>query len=154
VVNQIWDNDNIFIVIEVSIGSYSFKYPDILLPTTTVTTENLLADIIVIMSGRALCRHRLCFAIERYSAAKERKGITAYNIIVDDFLNAPNIESVDLSTYMGATRNKFHIVATNDFAVKSAHVQISYANDFLIEKNEAVTAKNLWVYTATADNKN
>jgi hypothetical protein len=72
---------------------------------------------------------------------RKKKGIAAYNIAVDDFLNAPNIESVDSSTYMDTTRDKFHIVATNAFAVKSAHVQISYANDFLIEKTKQLQLK-------------
>jgi hypothetical protein len=87
-------------------------------------------------------------------AAKERKGITAYNIAVADFFNAPNIESVDLSTYTGTTGDKIRVVATDDFAVKSVHVQISYADGSLIEEGEAVnTDKNLWIYTATTENK-
>ncbi|MDR2407989.1 MAG: HlyD family secretion protein [Bacteroidales bacterium] len=41
-----------FIVIGLFIGSYFFKYPDILAATITVTTENLPADIVAKTSGR------------------------------------------------------------------------------------------------------
>jgi hypothetical protein len=40
---------------------------------------------------------------ERYdSEAKKRKGMTAYNVAVADFYNAPDIETIDLSAYTGA----------------------------------------------------
>jgi hypothetical protein len=87
-------------------------------------------------------------------AAKKRAGLTAYNIAVADYLNAPNIKNVDLSTYTGTIGDKIYIVATDDFAVKSVHVRISYTDDSLIEEGEAVnTATNLWTYTATTNNK-
>ncbi|MDR0603005.1 MAG: hypothetical protein LBG80_01710, partial [Bacteroidales bacterium] len=46
------------------------------------------------------------------------------------------------------------IIATDDFAVKSVHVQITYVDGTLIEEGEAVNkVKNLWIYTATTNNR-
>ncbi|MDR2026537.1 MAG: hypothetical protein LBQ01_03140, partial [Prevotellaceae bacterium] len=51
-----------------------------------------------------------------YSAvAKKKKDITAYNVAVADFFNAPDIETVDLSSYKGAAGDEIRIVASDDF---------------------------------------
>jgi hypothetical protein len=87
-------------------------------------------------------------------AAKKRKGMTAYNVAVADFFNAPDIDSVDLSEYAGAEGDEIRIIASDDFAVKSVHVQISNVDGFTIEEGDAVNSiASLWIYTATANNE-
>jgi hypothetical protein len=85
--------------------------------------------------------------------AKKQKGITAYNIAVADFLNAPDIETVDLSAYTGTVDDTIRIIASDDFAVKTVFVQINNADGTLVEEGEAInSAANLWIYTATQRN--
>jgi hypothetical protein len=93
---------------------------------------------------------------ERYIAkAKKLKGMTAYNVAVADFYNAPNIDTVDLSAYTGAAGDEIRIIASDDFAVKSVNVHISNVDGTLVEEGEAVsTVENLWIYTAVVDNEN
>jgi hypothetical protein len=86
-------------------------------------------------------------------AAKKKRGITAYNIAVADFFNAPDIHAVDLSEYTGAIGDRIRVTASDDFAVKSTHIQIIGADCSVIEEGEAENcATNLWVYTATQNN--
>ncbi|MDR1897462.1 MAG: hypothetical protein LBR10_11795 [Prevotellaceae bacterium] len=86
--------------------------------------------------------------------AKKRRGTTAYNIAVADFFNAPDIEMVDVSAYTGAEGDTIRVIASDDFAVKSVHVQINNADGSLVEEGEAVhSVGNLWIYTATQRNE-
>jgi hypothetical protein len=87
--------------------------------------------------------------------AKKKKGQTTYNIAVADFFNAPDIHTVDLSEYAGAAGNKIRITVSDDFAVKSVHVQINNADGSLVEEGEATyDAGNMWIYTAVQNNAN
>jgi hypothetical protein len=82
------------------------------------------------------------------------KGRTAYNVAVADFFNAPDIDTIDLSKYSGAVGDEIRIIASDDFAVKSAVVQIINADGSIVEEGEAVNSTgNLWIYTATQINK-
>jgi hypothetical protein len=86
--------------------------------------------------------------------AKKRKGLTSYNVAVADFFNAPDIDTVDLSAYTGAVGEQIRIIVSDDFAVKSVHVQINNADGSLVEEGEAVRgAGDLWIYTATENNE-
>jgi hypothetical protein len=86
--------------------------------------------------------------------AKKQKDMTAYSVAVADFFNAPDIETVDLSSYTGAAGDEIRIVASDDFAVKSVHVQISNADGSPVEDGYAVNSiGNLWIYTAAANNE-
>ncbi|MDR1340484.1 MAG: hypothetical protein LBK58_10595 [Prevotellaceae bacterium] len=87
-------------------------------------------------------------------AAKKRRGMTAYSVAVADYFNAPDIDNVDLSEYAGAEGDEIRIIASDDFAVKSVHVQISNADGYTIEEGYAVNSiGDLWIYTATANNE-
>jgi hypothetical protein len=92
---------------------------------------------------------------EQYNlAAKKKKGLTAYNIAVADFFNAPDIDTVDLSAYTGSAGDEIRIIVTDDFAVKSVHVHISNADGTLVEEGYAVnSAGNIWIYAATQNNE-
>jgi hypothetical protein len=87
------------------------------------------------------------------TAAKKKKGATPYNVAVADYLHAPDIENVDLSTYTGAEGDEIRIIASDDFAVKAVHVNISDIDGTLIEEGYATQyAGNLWVYRASQNN--
>jgi hypothetical protein len=89
------------------------------------------------------------------AAAKKKKGMTAYNVAVADFLHAPDIEDIDLSAYTGAAGDEIRILASDDFAVKSVHVSISNVDGALIEEGYAEQSTgNLWIYVASKDNDN
>jgi hypothetical protein len=86
--------------------------------------------------------------------AKKRKGMTAYGVAVADFFNAPDINTIDLSQYTGIAGDEIQIIASDDFAVKSVHVQIDTADGTSIEKGEAVNiTKNIWKYIASTNNE-
>jgi hypothetical protein len=87
-------------------------------------------------------------------AAKAQGGVTAYNVAVADLLNAPNIESINLSAYTGKIGDKIIIRATDDFKVTKVTVTITNADNSLVEKGEAVLSANGldWVYTAATVN--
>jgi signal peptidase I len=85
--------------------------------------------------------------------AKKKKGVTAYNIAVADYLNAPDIEDVDLKDYTGAAGDEIRIIASDDFAVKEVHLSISNVDGALIEEGYASQhVGNLWIYVASKDN--
>ena len=62
-------------------------------------------------------------------AAKAQGGVTAYNVAVADLLNAPNIESINLSAYTGKIGDKIIIRATDDFKVTKVTVTIENLTD-------------------------
>jgi hypothetical protein len=69
-------------------------------------------------------------------------------------LQAPDIDSINLSGYTGRVGEKITIVATADFKVTSVTVNISNSDGILVEAGAAVLSSNglYWVYTTTAVN--
>ncbi|MDR2886846.1 MAG: hypothetical protein LBV26_02415 [Bacteroidales bacterium] len=63
-----------------------------------------------------------------YIEASARKGKTPYIVAVADFLNAPGIESIDLSGYSGKAGDIIRITVTDDFTVKEVGVRITNAD--------------------------
>jgi hypothetical protein len=92
---------------------------------------------------------------EQYDeVAKKKKGLTAYNIAVADFFNAPDIEEIDLSGYAGDVGDEIKIIASDDFKVISVHVEIINADGETVEKGYAAhSTGNLWIYVATQNNR-
>jgi hypothetical protein len=92
-----------------------------------------------------------------YAAAANKgkdKGRTAYNVAVADFYNAPDIDTIDVSSYAGAVGDEIRVIASDDFLVKSCHIQIIDADGSTVEEGEAVnSAGNLWIYAATQNNE-
>lgn len=80
------------------------------------------------------------------------KGLTANNIAVADFLNAPQIETVDLSGYTGQAGEVIKVQATDDFKVKAVSIKIENADGSLVEEGDAVEQGVYWVYTTTQEN--
>ncbi|SHK45058.1 hypothetical protein [Epilithonimonas mollis] len=90
---------------------------------------------------------------ELYEAKADRsKGITGHNVAVADLLNAPDIDSIDMSAYNGRIGDVIKIVALDDFEVKAVTVTIENADGSLVEEGSAVDNGAEWIYTATADN--
>ncbi|MEI9933748.1 MAG: hypothetical protein WDM71_02610 [Ferruginibacter sp.] len=87
-------------------------------------------------------------------AAAAGEGASAYNIAVADMLQAPDIESIDLSSYAGKVGDKIIVKATDDFKVTQVSVGIYKPDGTLIEKGNAVINANgiEWDYTATVAN--
>jgi hypothetical protein len=88
------------------------------------------------------------------AAAKKRKGITAYNVAVADFMSAPDIESIDLSGYKGQPDDVIRIIVSDNFAVKAVNVKICNADGSTVEEGYASHGLgNLWSYVAKQVNE-
>ena len=88
---------------------------------------------------------------ELYRAA-QKKGKRPMNVAIADFLNAPDIEHVDLSGYAGSVGDRIVVSASDDFMVKSVKVKIINA-DGILEEGEATQGDGLqWIYTASQEN--
>ena len=86
-------------------------------------------------------------------AKKALPGQTAYNVAIADYLNAPDIEEVDLSNFTGKPGSKIIIKATDDFEVIKVCVHIADGNGIVIEEGDAVKdTEDNWIYTAVTDN--
>ena len=83
----------------------------------------------------------------------KRKGVTAYNLAVADFLKAPVIETVDVSAYKGlASGEKIAIAVTDNFKVTSVKVAIVGSDESTVEQGEATLKEGKWIYSTTATN--
>jgi hypothetical protein len=83
-----------------------------------------------------------------------KKGLKPMNVAVADFLNAPDIEHIDLSEYSGEAGDTIKITASDDFAVKTVSVKI-INNGGTIEEGNATQSEGLqWLYMATQANNN
>lgn len=83
---------------------------------------------------------------------KLTKEISTYNVAVADLLNAPDIETIDVSGYAGNPGDLIKILATDDFLVTGVSVKIENADGSLVEESAAVQTGAEWIYTATATN--
>jgi hypothetical protein len=90
-----------------------------------------------------------------YAAAAKQRKLTTFNVALADFLNGPDIELVDVSKYAGAPGDEIRIIASDDFAVESVHVNITNIDGSLVEEGYAVKdLGNSWVYVAQQINDN
>jgi len=86
--------------------------------------------------------------------ARAGEGLSAYNIAVADFLNAPDIDEIDVTDYQGAAGDTIRVRVSDDFAVQQVAVTIMNADGTLVEEGNAEQQENVldWLYTATAAN--
>ena len=89
-----------------------------------------------------------------YATATDDTVRSAYNVAVSDFLNAPTIQTVDLSAYKGQIGDQITIQATDDFAVTRVHVRIQNSDGTLVEEGDARPAPDGYTYHYTATAKN
>lgn len=90
----------------------------------------------------------------QYEEKGKKLKMTAYNMAMQDCLNAPIVEAVILKYYNGTVGSVLQINAVDDFSVVSVAVRILSANDTLIEQGEATFEEGglNWIYVATATN--
>jgi signal peptidase I len=89
-----------------------------------------------------------------YDAVSGKKGKTAFNAAVADFLNAPEINEIDVSNYTGATGDTIKIEVEDDTLVKYVKVAIINSDGTLVEEGQALPDASgyVWIYTATQNN--
>jgi len=92
--------------------------------------------------------------LPEYKDLAAEKGRAPYIVAVADFLNAPDIERIDLSGYTGRPGDVIRILVTDDFSVKAVVVRIINADGSLVEEGRAVQSGYEWTFTATAANEN
>ncbi|MEJ1236994.1 hypothetical protein WBG78_02635 [Chryseolinea sp. T2] len=87
---------------------------------------------------------------------KEKLILSAYNVAVRDFLNAPIVEAIDVKDYSGRPGQLIRARATDDFKVMSVTITITDSNNKVIEKGEMTARgkKGLWRYSTTVKNLN
>ena len=76
-----------------------------------------------------------------------------FSLIMQDFLNDPRVDGVDLSAYSGQSGEKIYVLASDDFEVAAVHVAISRESGEPIESGAAMKATDgtgRWMYTTTA----
>lgn len=90
---------------------------------------------------------------EAYKAAAG-ENLTAYNVAVADFMNAPHIDEINISQYTGQPGSTILVRAVDDFNVAQVTVAIYNPDGSLVEQGNAVAEVGgaLWKYTATATN--
>jgi hypothetical protein len=92
--------------------------------------------------------------METAYAAKAKKGQTARNMALADYMHAPDIQHVDVSGYHGEPGDVIRIEVTDDFAVVEVKVVITNLDGSIVEEGYAKPEDTgyEWTYTATAKN--
>ena len=82
-------------------------------------------------------------------------GKSTHLLAVADFLNAPDIEDIDLSGYTGRPGQVIRIKVVDDFQVKTVTVTIHNEDGTLVEEGPAVPEASAmyWQYLTTASNE-
>jgi hypothetical protein len=82
------------------------------------------------------------------------EGRSPFNVAVADFLKAPNIKEIDLTSYTGKVGDVIKVSVTDDFMVTGVTVAIYNADGTEVEHGLAVQGVKPyeWVFTAKADN--
>ncbi len=93
-------------------------------------------------------------ALKAQYQAKAGEGESAFNVAVADYLNAPDIDEIDVSNYTGQPGSTIQIQVTDDFMVTGVQVEIYNGEGELVEQGNAVQHANLsdWLFTATVAN--
>jgi len=93
-------------------------------------------------------------ALKAQYQAKANEKESAYNVAVADFLNAPDIDEIDVSNYTGQAGSTIRVSVTDDFMVTGVQVEIYTDDGELVETGDAVQDANLsdWLFTATVSN--
>jgi len=86
-----------------------------------------------------------------YAEKAEGTPMSAYNVAVGDWFNAPEIGEIDLSGWTGQAGEPIRIEAWDDVMVKRVTVMVADAEGVLLEQGAAVQEEGglWWVYTTT-----
>lgn len=90
-----------------------------------------------------------------YAEGINLKKHSAYLVAISDYLNAPTVDSVDLTAYTGAVGQRILIDASDDFRVAAVSVAIQGPDGVEIEAGAAKAPEELsdkWSYVTTAAN--
>jgi len=92
---------------------------------------------------------------EAYQSRTTSKMKSAYMIAVRDYLNTPEVKSIDVKKYRGAIGDLIRVHALDDFMVTKVEVEICDAAGAIIEKGEAIQSvdhNQFWIYSTTVAN--
>lgn len=89
---------------------------------------------------------------QTYESASDERS--PFEVAFADFLNAPSIDSIDLSEYSGRIGTRISVIVQDDFAVSSVYVKIQNADGSVADEGHASPGlfSTEWVFTATQDN--
>jgi hypothetical protein len=89
-----------------------------------------------------------------YGPEAQAQDISVYNVLLRDFMQAPNITAVDLDQYTGQIGQLIAITANDDHAVKTVTVKIENSDGSLVEAGAAQQQPdpNRWHYRTTQRN--
>ncbi|WP_046242631.1 hypothetical protein [Hymenobacter terrenus] len=89
-----------------------------------------------------------------YGDTAKAQDISVYNVLLRDFMQAPNITAVDLDQYTGQVGELIVVTANDDHAVKAVTVKIENSDSSLVEQGAAQQQAdpNRWHYLTTATN--
>lgn len=82
-------------------------------------------------------------------AARAKKGQTAHNVAVADFMQAPEISEINASQYDGKKGDTIRIRVSDDYMVTEVSVAIYSPEGTLLEEGNAAPQENDmdWIYT-------
>jgi hypothetical protein len=92
---------------------------------------------------------------EAYRSRTNSKIKSVYMVAVSDYLNAPEVKSIDAKKYRGAIGDLISIHAFDDFMVTKVEVEIRNAAGAIIEQGEAIQStehNQFWIYKAMVAN--
>ncbi len=89
-----------------------------------------------------------------YTEKAKEEAISVFNVVVADFMKAPDVKSVDLTSYAGQIGDTILVVVEDDFGVEQVRVKLENGDGTLVEEGDAVPQANPaeWLYTATVSN--
>ena len=88
----------------------------------------------------------------KYEEMAKVKHLTAYNLIVKDYLSVPEITDVNVNGYNGTVGSKITIEASDVLDLPKVMVEILKADGTSLEAGKASLVDGDWVYTATIAN--
>ena len=92
---------------------------------------------------------------ELYEHGITDRKLSAYQMAVSDYLNAPKVHSIDTQRYQGKIDDKILVAATDDFMVVGVKIIIVGSDGLVIEEGEAgpsLHRADHWSYKATVVN--
>jgi len=80
-------------------------------------------------------------------------GRSVYRQAMNDYLNPPEVERIEIGDYKGHKGDTIKIVATDDFRVKNVDLQLLSGDGVLIEEGPCTPghSKDVWKYSVTKD---
>jgi hypothetical protein len=88
------------------------------------------------------------------SAYQQVDRENAFDVAFADFLNAPSIDSIDLSGYNGRIGSRISVTVVDDFQVEAVYLKIQNADGSIADEGYAEPGlfRTEWIFTANQDN--